>query len=137
MKGANRKMKRVYEFLKNSQVYYLATVEKDQPRVRPFGTVDIFEDRLYIQTGLSKDVAKQMLENPKVELSAMFEGKWIRVAAEAVHDDNIEAQKHMLDAYPDLKGMYQPGDGNTAVFYLKNAAATISSFTDAPEIIEF
>lgn len=130
-------MKKVYEFLKNSEVYYLATVEKDQPRVRPFGTIDIFEDKLYIQTGLSKDVAKQMLENPKVELSAMYESKWIRIKAEAVHDDNIEAQKHMLDAYPDLKAMYQPGDGNTAVFYLKNATATISSFTEPPETIEF
>ena len=130
-------MKKVYEFLKNSQVYYLATVEDDQPRVRPFGTVDIFEDKLYIQTGLSKDVAKQMLANPKVELSSMYEGKWIRIAAEAIHEDNIEAQTHMLDAYPDLKGMYQPGDGNTAVFYLKNATATICSFTEPPEIIKF
>jgi len=131
-------MKEVYEFLKNAGVYYLATVEGDQPRVRPFGTIDLFEDKLYIQTGKVKPVAHQMKANPKVELSAMTQdGKWIRIAAEAVLDDNIEAQTHMLDAYPNLKAMYQPGDGNTEVYYLKNAVAQICSFTEAPKTIEF
>ncbi|MBQ1229099.1 MAG: pyridoxamine 5'-phosphate oxidase family protein, partial [Firmicutes bacterium] len=108
-------MKTVYEFLKKAEVYYLATVEGDQPRVRPFGTIDIFEEKLYIQTGKIKPVANQMKANPKVEISAMAEGKWIRIAAEAVLDDNIAAQEHMLEAYPNLKHMYQPGDGNTEV----------------------
>ena len=111
-------MKKVYEFLKKAEVYYLATVEGDQPRVRPFGTIDIFEDKLYIQTGKIKPVANQMKANPKVEISAMADGRWIRIAAEAVLDDNIAAQEHMLDGYPDLKAMYQPGDGNTEVYYL-------------------
>ncbi len=130
-------MKEVYEFLKNAQVYYLATIDGDQARVRPFGTINIFEDKLYIQTGLVKDVAKQMAANPKVELSAMFEGKWIRVAAEAVLDNNIAAQESMLAAYPNLQAMYKPGDGNTATYYLKNATATICSFTEAPRTITF
>ena len=131
-------MNEVYEFLKIAGVYYLATVEGDQPRVRPFGTIDIFEDKLYIQTGKVKPVAHQMKANPKVELSAMTpDGKWIRIAAEAVLDDNIEAQTHMLDAYPNLKAMYQPGDGNTEVYYLKNAVAQICSFTEPPKTIEF
>ena len=131
-------MNEVYEFLKNAGVYYLATVEGDQPRVRPFGTIDIFEDKLYIQTGKVKPVAHQMKANPKVEISAMTkDGKWIRIAAEAVLDDNIEAQKHMLDAYPNLQSMYQPGDGNTEVYYLKNAVAQICSFTEPPVEIRF
>lgn len=130
-------MKEVYEFLKNSGVYYLATMEGDQPRVRPFGTADLFEDKIYIQTGLKKDVAKQMLSNPKIEISAMYEGRWIRIAAEAVLDDRLEAQEHLLAAYPDLQAMYKPGDGNTAVFYLKNAVATICSFTEAAKTITF
>ena len=130
-------MKEVYAFLKEAGTYYLATVEGDQARVRPFGTIDMFEDKLYIQTGLSKAVARQMIANPKVEISAMLGGKWIRVAAEAILDDNIAAQEHMLDEHPSLKGMYQAGDGNTAVFYLKNATAVISSFTDAPKVISF
>ena len=125
-------MKEVYDFLKKAGTYYLATVEGDQPRVRPFGTIDIFEDKLYIQTGLKKDVAKQILANPKVELCAFDGGKWIRVSAEAVLDENIEAQKHMLDAHPELKAMYAPGDGNTAVFALKNGTAVIASFTEPP-----
>ena len=130
-------MKTVYEFLKKAEVYYLATVEGDQPRVRPFGTIDIFEEKLYIQTGKIKPVANQMKANPKVEISAMAEGKWIRIAAEAVLDENIAAQEHMLEAYPNLKHMYQPGDGNTEVYYLKNVKAQICSFTEAPVIIEF
>lgn len=130
-------MKEVYEFLKKAETYYLATADGDQPRVRPFGTVDLFEDKIYIQTGLVKDVAKQMNANPKLEISAMCEGRWIRVAAEAVLEERIEAQKHMLDAYPNLQAMYQPGDGNTAVYYLKNATAQICSFTDEPKIITF
>ena len=131
-------MNEVYEFLKSAGVYYLATVEGDQPRVRPFGTIDIFEDKLYIQTGKVKPVAHQMKANPKVELSAMTpDGKWIRIAAEAVLDDNIEAQTHMLDAYPNLQAMYQPGDGNTEVYYLKNAVAQICSFTEPPVEIKF
>jgi len=130
-------MNEVYEFLKRCGVYYLATVENDQPRVRPFGTVDIFEGKLYIQTGKVKPVAQQMKANPKVEISGMADGKWIRLTAEAVLDENIEAQKHMLENYPDLQNMYQPGDGNTEVYYLKNAKAVICSFTEAPVEYEF
>lgn len=130
-------MQEVYEFLKQAGTYYLATVEGDQPRVRPFGTVNVFEGKLYIQTGLKKDVAKQMAANPKVELCAFMAGKWIRVAAEAVHDPRIEAQQAMLDAYPTLQGMYKAGDGNTAVYWLKDAVATISSFTEPPKTIRF
>ena len=130
-------MNEVYEFLKKCGTYYLATVEGDQPRVRPFGTVDLFEGKLYIQTGKVKDVAKQMKANPKVEISGMAEGKWIRLAAEAVLDERVEAQTHMLESYPSLQRMYQPGDGNTEVYYLKNAKAQICSFADAPRTFEF
>ncbi len=131
-------MKEVYEFLKKCGVYYLATVEGDQPRVRPFGTIDLFEDKLYIQTGKVKAVAQQMKGNPKVEISAMSQdGRWIRISAEAVLDENIKAQEHMLDEYPNLKAMYKAGDGNTEVYYLKNAVAQICSFTEAPREIKF
>ena len=131
-------MNEVYEFLKKCGVYYLATLEGDQPRVRPFGTYDVFEGKLYIQTGKIKPVARQMKANPKVEISAMSpDGKWIRITAEAVLDDNIAAQEHMLAAYPSLKAQYKPGDGNTEVYYLKNAAAVICSFTEAPKTISF
>lgn len=130
-------MNQVYEFLKKCGTYYLATVEGDQPRVRPFGTIDLFEEKLYIQTGKIKPVANQMKANPKVEISGMADGKWIRVTAEAVLDDNVAAQEHMLAAYPSLQAMYKPGDGNTEVYYLKNATAQICSFTEAPVIIHF
>ena len=130
-------MQKAYEFLKSAGTYYLATVEGDQPRVRPFGTADLFEGRLYIQTGLKKPVAQQMLANPKVEICAFKDGKWIRIAAEAVLDERIEAQEHMLESHPSLRRMYAAGDGNTAVFWLKNATATISSFSEAPKTITF
>ena len=130
-------MQEVYEFLKKCGTYYLATVEGDQPRVRPFGTVDVFEGKLYIQTGKIKDVSKQMMANPKIEICAFTEGKWIRVAATAVEDDRVSARQHMLDAYPSLQGMYKADDGNCQVLWLKDATATISSFTEPPKEIKF
>ena len=130
-------MKRVADFLKKAETYYLATVDGDQPRVRPFGTAHIFEDKLYIQTGKVKDVSKQIHKNPKVEVCAFLNGEWLRVAGELVEDDRIEARQSMLDAYPMLQNMYKADDGNTEVFYFKNAVATFSSFTKAPETVEF
>ena len=130
-------MQKVVDFLKNAGTYYLATVDGDQPRVRPFGTAHIFEDKLYIQTGKVKDVSKQIHANPKVEVCAFKDGKWLRIAGELVEDDRIEARQSMLDAYPSLAGMYKADDGNTEVFYFKNATATFSSFTDEPEVVEF
>lgn len=130
-------IEKVCQFLKEAKTYYLATVEGDQPRVRPFGTAHIFEDKLYIQTGLKKDVAKQMADNPKIEICAFTNGEWIRVSGEAILDERIEAQKSLLDAYPGLQKMYQAGDGNTAVYYLKNGKATIYAFTHDPETLEF
>ena len=130
-------MKRVYDFLKKAGVYYLATVEGDQPRVRPFGTVNEFEGKLYIQTGKIKPVSRQLAENPKAEICAFVDGAWIRIACELVEDDCFEARKSMLDAYPNLRGMYDENDGNTQVLYMKNAVATISSFGGAPVSITF
>ena len=130
-------MEKVYQFLKDAGTYYLATVDGDQPRVRPFGTVLIFDGKLYIQTGLSKPVAKQLLANPRAELCAFKDGVWLRVAGELVPDDRVEAKKAMLDDYPELRGMYDENDGNTAVFFFKNAVATFSSFSAAPETVTF
>ena len=130
-------MKTVYDFLKKCKVYYLATVDGDQARVRPFGTIDMFEDKLYIQTGKVKDVSKQMQADPKVELCAFDGEKWLRVAATVVRDDRIEPKKHMLENYPDLRAMYDPEDDNTEVLYLKDVTATFSSFTEAPVTVKF
>lgn len=132
-------MKEVYDFLKTCGTYYLATVEGDQPRVRPFGTVDIFDGKLYIQTGKSKDVSKQIQANSKVEICA-FDGnmgQWIRIAGKLVRDDRVEAKAHMLDAYPNLKAMYSAEDDNTEVLYFEDATATFSSFGAAPKIVKF
>ena len=130
-------MQEVYDFLKNCGTYYLATVEGDQPRVRPFGTIDLFEEKLYIQTGKSKEVSKQISQNPKVEICAFADGKWLRIACALVRDDRIEAKEHMLDAYPNLKGMHSATDDNTEVLYMKDATATFSSFTEPPKTVRF
>ena len=130
-------MKRVLDFLKNAEVYYLATVEDDQPRVRPFGTVNEFEGKLYIQTGKVKPTSKQLAANPKAEICAFTGGAWIRVSCELIEDDRFEAKRSMLDAYPNLRGMYSENDGNTQVFYMQNAKATINAFGKEPETIEF
>ena len=130
-------MKRVLEFLKNAEVYYLATVEGDQPRVRPFGTINEFEGKLYIQTGKVKPTSHQLAANSKAELCAFKDGAWIRVACELIEDDRFEAKKSMLDAYPNLRHMDDENDGNTQVFYMQNAMATVTSFGTAPVVIEF
>ncbi|MBQ9851434.1 MAG: pyridoxamine 5'-phosphate oxidase family protein [Ruminiclostridium sp.] len=130
-------MNRVCDFIKSAGVYYLATVEGDQPRVRPFGTIHIFEGNLYIQTGRIKNVSKQLAVNPKAEICAFKDGVWLRVSCELVEDDRLEPKKSMLDAYPNLRGMYDENDGNTQVLYLKDAVVTFSSFTAEPETYTF
>ena len=130
---------RVCDFLKKAGTDYLATVEGDQPRVRPFGTELVYDGKLYIQTGKVKDVSKQLAANPKAEISAFdgSTGTWIRVSGELVNDDSRDAKVAMLDAFPNLKGMYSADDDNTQVLYFKNATATFSSFTAAPETFTF
>lgn len=130
-------MQEVYEFLKRCNTYYLATIEGDQPRVRPFGTIHIFEDKLYIETGKRKPVSHQIAANPKVEICAASGADWIRIAAVLVDDERVEAQQSMLDAYPELAGMYKVGDGNTQVFYLKDATATIANMMGESRTICF
>ena len=129
-------MEEVLNFLRDCGTYYLATVEWDQPRVRPFGTINVFEGKLYIQTGKSKKVSKQIQANPKVEISGALDWKWIRVSWELVRDERVEAKKSMLDRYPELRGMYDENDHNTEVLYFQNATATIYSFTSDPKVIE-
>ena len=131
-------MKEAHDFLKAAEYYFLATLENDQPRVRPFGTYSVFEDKLYIQTWKIKPVAKQIAANPKVELCAFKDGVWLRIAAEAVEDDRVEARQATLDQFPQLKNIgYAVDDGNMVVYYLKNATATFSSFTEADKVIRF
>lgn len=130
-------MKEVYDFLTKCVTFYIATIDGDKPRVRPFGVVNIFEDKLYVQTGKSKNVSKQIQKNPNVEICAFNEGKWLRVEAKLVRDDRREAKQSMLDANPMLKKMYSADDDNTEVLYLSNAIATFYSFTDEPKIITF
>lgn len=130
-------MQSVCDFLKNAEVYYLATVDGDKPRVRPFGTANIFEGKLYIQTGKKKETSKQLLSNPNAEICAFKDGKWMRLSGELVEDDRVEAKKSMLDAYPNLRAIYDENDDNTQVFYFKNAVAVFSSFTEPSETITF
>ena len=130
-------MQEVQEFLKKCGTYYLATVEGDQPRVRPFGTAEIFEGKLYIQTGKSKDVSKQIQKNPKVEICGFHNGTWVRIAGTLVRDDRVEAKEDMLEKNPGLKNMYSATDDNTEVLYFENATATFYSFGGEPKVVKF
>ena len=130
-------MEEVFKFLKKCGVFYLATEEGNQPRVRPFGAINIYEGKLYIQTGKSKNVSKQMQINPNVEISGFVDGKWIRLDGTVVRDDRYEAKADMLDNNPELKSMYSADDDNTEVLYFENAKATFCSFTEEPRIVEF
>ena len=130
-------MERVCQFLKDAGVYYLATVEDDQPRVRPFGTAHIFQGKLYIQTGKVKPTSQQLAANPKAEICAFHNGAWVRIAGTLVEDDRVEAKASMLDAYPMLRNMYNEHDGNTQVLYFENATATFCAFGAEPETVTF
>jgi len=130
-------MNELYEFLKQAGVYYLATCDGDQPRVRPFGTVLIYEDKLYIQTGKKKKVSQEIAENPKVEISAFKDGKWLRLAGELVNDDRVEVKKAMLDDYPELRHMYDENDDNTQVLFFRSGEGSILSFTEPPKTYNF
>ena len=130
-------MNDVLAFLKEAGTYYLATDDAGHPRVRPFGTINLFDGKLYIQTGKKKSVSMQIHRNPRIEICAFLNGEWLRVAAEAAEDDRREARKSMLDAYPELRNMYDEDDGNTEVFFLRNATAIFSSFTSADEAVTF
>ena len=130
-------IQKVYDFLNDAETYYLATVDGDQPRVRPFGTVLLSGDKLYIQTGKVKDVSKQLAANPKAEICAFKDGRWIRVAGELINDDSHDVKVAMLEKMPQLNGMYSADDDNMQMLYFKNAIATISSFTEAPVTIKF
>ncbi|MCR4761450.1 MAG: pyridoxamine 5'-phosphate oxidase family protein [Oscillospiraceae bacterium] len=132
-------MKEVYDFLKKAETYYLATEDGDQPRVRPFGTIEMFEDKLYILTGKTKDVSKQIQINPKAEICAFLNGTWLRITCELVRDDRIAPKQHMLDCYPHLSFMYKVDDDYTEVLYMKNATAVFASMdmSQPPRTMQF
>jgi len=136
--NAKENMKKVYQFIKSAGHYFIATAEGDQPRVRPFGTVHIYKDRLYIQTGKKKNVSKQLGKNGKVEICTMKGDSWIRVTGKLINDDSVEAKASMLDEYPELKSMYSAEDDNTQVLYFdKGAKAVIYSFKAEPVTLNF
>lgn len=130
-------MESVFKFLKDAGTFFLATDDDGQPRVRPFGTVNVFDGKLYIQTGKKKNVSKQLHKNPKAEICAFKDDKTLRITCELIEDPRTEAKKSILDAYPYLRSMYDENDGNTEVFYMKNATAVFSSFTEPPKEIKF
>ncbi len=132
------KVKEVLQFLEDSKVFYVSTVEGDKPRVRPFSGIHEFEGRLYMPTSNKKKVFAQMMKNPHVEICSMAHGKWIRIEAEIVCDHSLEARKSMMDHYgEELASMYSLDDGKFEVVYLNNTKATIYSFAEEPVVIEF
>lgn len=130
-------IKTVFDFLKKCPCYFLATVDGDRPQARPFGSLNIYDGNLYIQTGRKKNVAKQITVNPKVCICAINGNQWIRINAELVEDNRVEAKQSMLDTMPGLKKMYSATDNNTVVYYLKNADATINGGGGNPIKIKF
>lgn len=130
-------MQKVFDFIKSCRVYYIATMDGDQPRVRPFGTIDIYDGKIYFLTGKNKQISKQIGDNPKIEICAYNGDKWIRVQAVAIEDETIEAKQQVLNAFPFLQDVFKADDDNTQVFYLSNAVAMISSFEMEPEVIKF
>ena len=132
-------METIAQFLRDNRIFYIATAEGSQPRVRPFGAVCIFGGRLYFGTGNKKPVSKQMKENPQIEISTTTPdgATWLRLTAKAVAHDCREARQAMLDATPSISGIYNSDDGVFEVFYLQNATGTIFSRNGQAETHEF
>lgn len=130
-------METALEFLKACKTFYIATVEGDQPRVRPFGAVCAIDGKIYLITNNQKPVYKQILANPKIEISGMADGKWIRLSGKAITDPRQEARQAMLDACPSLTRMYKADDGIMEVLYLEDCTCSICSFTAPTETHTF
>lgn len=131
-------MEEVVKYLNENPTMFVATCEGDQPRVRVFAAKAEFEGRLYLCTSNQKDVYRQLIENPKLEICVLGkDSSWLRIAATAIADDRREARVAMLDQNPGLSRMYSADDGVFAVLYLAEATATISSFAAPPKVIRF
>lgn len=128
---------RVHDYLKECGTYFIATANGDQPHVRPFGALHLYEGKLYIMTGHVKRIAKQLALNPKFEICALKDNAWVRVFGTMVEDERVEAKKSFLDAAPHLRNQYNENDDNMAVYYIKDATATFSSFSGADETVKF
>ncbi len=130
-------VEKVYQFLDTAKTYFLATVDNNKPRVRAFGTILLFEGKLYIQTGKKKDVSKQIMANPYVEICACNGPDWVRISCKLIEDDNRAVKTAMLEKMPSLRGMYNEDDGNMQMLYLADAKAVFSSFVKPQEEVEF
>lgn len=130
-------MKRTYDFLKKAGTFYLATVDKDQPRVRPFGAVCIAHEKLYICSNNKKECYKQMLDNNKIEISAMVGNEWIRLTGLVKNDSSKKVKSAMLNENPILKTMYSEDDTIFEVLYLENVTATFNQFGKEKEVEAF
>lgn len=130
-------MVEIYQFLRGSGVFFFATCDGEQPRVRPFGVIEIYEGKIYFLTGKKKKVMEQIHKNSKVEICATQGERWIRVEGEVQMDERREAKKFFLDRNPQLRGMYNEDDDNTQLLYLEHATGTISSFVEDPKTYTF
>lgn len=130
-------MNNVLNELRKVKVFYIATVDGNKPRVRPFSSITEFEDKLYICCGKQKEVYKQLKTNPYIEICGMYDrGSWLRVAAKAVEDERIEAQEAMLEDQSGPSQLYKAGDGRFVVFKLEEVEALKFNFYSAPEEIK-
>lgn len=118
-------MSKVHDFLNEAGVFFLATVDGDQPRLRPLGFHMEMEGKEMFGVGDFKDVYKQLTANPKVEIVACKQdGHWMRYTGKAVFDTDPRYEAAALEAMPDLKNIYNEKTGHhMAVFHLEDAAA--------------
>ncbi len=131
-------MEEIIQFLTGNGAFYIATMDGDSPRVRPFGFAMIYEGRLYFCTGGKKKVCRQLEANPHTEMSAMnTAGEWVRVSGEAVFDNDMGAKQAAFQAMPGLANIYQsPENPEFKVFYLSSPQATVYSMTAAPRSVD-
>ena len=130
-------MQKIYKFLKDARIYYLATSDGVQPRVRPFGTINLYDGRLYILTSKKKSVSQQLHQNPKIEISAYLHPRWLRLEASVVEDNGFDARMSMLNAYPELSEVFPYDDENNELWFLRNVSAGIYEYGKDTEFHKF
>jgi len=129
---------KIYDFLHEAKRFFVATVDKDKPRVRPFGSYMIYDGKLYFSTADTKPFWRQIIENPNIEICACDgEGGWLRIEAKANPDRRKVVKEAMLRQNPRLQQIYEAHGKHVALFYITNATAAFENLKGEKEVFKF
>ncbi|MBQ7536063.1 MAG: pyridoxamine 5'-phosphate oxidase family protein [Stomatobaculum sp.] len=119
-------MSKINDFLTEAGVFFLATADGDQPKLRPLGAHLEMDGKVIFGVGDFKNVYRQMKANPKVEIAACKkDGHWLRYTGKAVFEDDPKYAEAMLDAMPHLRNIYNDQTGNKMMTFHIDAVSAV------------